>query len=331
MKTRILAASALALLLSFSGAATAADAPSQPKPFDEAEFSRFLSDYPAVSKWVTEKGNRYGSQNSPWALSGLRYDKELQKHLQSTGWSTERFFYLLDHINLGLMTTQAELQQENMQQQFEKAQAARNEEFKKRQAQLQEQQRSSLENARAQWSAQRERVSNDPYLPPMQKQQILAQMDRNQPAAQNPEQQQARQRTWLNEQKQQIANNAFIPPAQKQEMLAQMDRSIEGINSAKAVAPAKVDPTEQQAKIQAQHKQWLEERMKEVRDNPMMPATQKQQMLDQMQLSLKNADKAAQHAKEHAGKGQAGPLPVQEGQLIKANRQKLTSLFFPEM
>ncbi|MBF0096421.1 MAG: hypothetical protein HQM04_02370 [Magnetococcales bacterium] len=326
MKTRILAASALALLLSFSGMATAADTPLQPKPFDEVEFSRFLSDYPAVSKWVAEKGNRYGGQNSPWMLSGLRYDKDLQKHLQGAGWSAERFFYLLDHINLGLMTTQAELQQESMQQQFEKAQATRNEESKKRQAQFQEQQRSALESARAQWSAQRERVSNDPYLPPMQKQQILAHMDQNQPAVQGTGQQD-RQRAWLNEQKQQITNNVFIPPVQKQAMLAQLDRSIEGMNPPKPVAPAKVDPAEQQAKIQAQHKQWLEDRMKEVRDNPMMPAAQKQQMLEQMQVSLKNAEKATQQV----GKVQTGPLPVQEGQLIKSNRQKLTSLFFPEM
>ncbi|WP_130471633.1 hypothetical protein [Candidatus Magnetaquicoccus inordinatus] len=342
MKTRILAASALALLLSFSATAHAADNPQQPKPFDETEFSRFLTDYPTISKWVGEKGMRYGSNNSPWALSGLRYDKELQKHLQSSGWNAERFFYLLDHINLGLMTTQAEAQQESMRarmnQQQEKAQAANSEEQKKAMAQMQEQQRSSLETARAQWSAQRERVANDPYIPHPQKQQILAQMDRSQPSAQmfNPEQQQEQmrqqQQNWLNQQKQQISNNPYIPPGQKQEMLAQLERSREAANPGKAVAaPTRLDPVEQQNKMQAQHKQWLEERMKEIRDNPMMPAVQKQQMLDQLQLSLKNAEKAGQSAKEQMGKMQSGPLPAQESQLIKSNRQKLTTMFFPEM
>ncbi|MBF0182882.1 MAG: hypothetical protein HQM06_00630 [Magnetococcales bacterium] len=345
MKTRILTASALAVLLSFSGMAVAADNPNARKPFDEAEFTRFMTDYPAVTKWVTDKGSRYGSNNSPWALSGLRYDKELLKHLQSSGWDADRFFYLLDHINLGLMTTQAEAQQEaqrtRINQQREKAQASQKEEQQKWQAQRQEQQKTSLETARGQWSAQRERVAQDPYLPPMQKQQILAQMDRNQPSAQtsNPDQQLAsmrqQQRNWINEQKQQIAANPTIPPGQKQEMLAQLDRSIEGVNQPKNMAPAQppamVDPAEQQAKMQAQHKQWIEERMKEIRDNPMMPPAQKQQMLDQLQLSLKNADKAAQMAKEQSAKAQSGPLPAQESQLIKANRQKLTTLFFPEM
>ncbi|MEO5355311.1 MAG: hypothetical protein H7835_19155 [Magnetococcus sp. XQGC-1] len=184
MKTGMFAGSLLALLLSVTGAVDAGNAQTR-KPFDEAEFNRFMTDYPTVSQWLTEKGRHRGGVNSPWMLSGMRYDRDFIRYLQEKGWDTERFFYLLDHVNLGLMTSRSEARQEasmaRWDQQRSKMQSQMADEQKKWQDQAEEQNRSSLETARAQWTAQRERLANDPNIPPPQKQRMLAQMDRSQP------------------------------------------------------------------------------------------------------------------------------------------------------
>ncbi len=335
MKTRLFVGSLLVLLLSFSGAAGAGNVQTR-QPFDEAEFNRFMADYPVATQWLTEKGARYGGVNSPWALSGMRYDRDFVQYLKEKGWDADRFFYLLDHVNMGLLTSRAEARNEDfraqMDQQREQMATNRAEAQKRWQTQRQEQSRSSLETARAQWTAQRDRVANDPYLPPPQKQQILAQMDRSQPAGQTvtPEEQQAQmvqqQRAWLTEQKQQVMDNPTIPPPQKQAMVAQLDRSMEATNPPQEAArpPVNPNPAEQHAQMQAQHKQWIEQRMQEVRGNAMIPPAQKQQMLDQLQQSLQHMQAASQP------KEPPGLLPSQESLLIKNNRKKLTDMFFPE-
>ncbi|MBF0161498.1 MAG: hypothetical protein HQL88_04340 [Magnetococcales bacterium] len=330
MKTRRLFGSLLALLLCCSGVASAGTA--QPRqPFDETEFNRFMADYPAASQWLTEKGQRYGGVNSPWVLSGMRYDRDFVKYLQEKGWNAERFFYLLDHINMGLLTSQAEARHDAMRarldQQKEKMQTQMADSQKKWQEQMREQTRSSLETAQSQWSAQRARIANDPRIAPPDKQRILAQMDRAQPSLQNasatPEERQAQMQTqrqaWLTEQKQQIANNPTIPPPQKQEMIAQLDRAM-AANAPQAPQPATpADP-------QAQQKQWLEARMAELRNNTWLHPAQKQQQLNQLQQMLD-----ALHSAPPQNQDSQGLIPAQENTLIKNNRQKLTEMFFPEM
>ncbi|MEO5363322.1 MAG: hypothetical protein H7838_06825 [Magnetococcus sp. DMHC-8] len=339
MKTRIFVGSLLVLLLSFAGTADAG-APQTRKPFDEQEFNRFMTDYPTITRWLTDKRRHAGAIHSPWMLSGMRYDRDFINHLQEKGWDAERFFYLLDHVNMGLMTSRAEADNEaartQMQQQRDKMQADRLAEQQKWQTQVQEQNRSSLETARAQWSAQRDRVNNDPRIPPAQKAQILAQMDRSQPAPATvgtPEEQQAQmakqRQAWLAEQKRQVVNNPAIPLPQKQEIIAQMDRSMGIGNGPRTEAavrpPADPNPTARQAALHAQQQQWIETRMQEVRNNTMIHPAQKQQMLDQLQQSLQHSQTAARHAQESTGL-----LPAQENELIKNNRQKLTELFFPD-
>lgn len=331
MKTRLFFGSLLVALLSFSGMANA-DTPQTRKPFDESEFNRFVVDYPSAAQWLTEKGQRYGG-NTPWALSGMRYDKEFVKYLQGKGWDADRFFYLLDHINMGLLTSQSEARQDaikaQLDQQKEKAQARMVESQKKRQTQMQEQTRSSLETAQAQWGTQRERVTNDPYLSPLQKKNILAQLDRVQPTEPlSSEAQQAQMRkqeqNWLVEQKRQVSNNPTIPPQQKQQIVARIDRSIAAANAPQREANS--NPADRSAQMQAQQKQWIEARMQELRDNPTIPPVQKQRMLEQMQNTLKNLEASVQQTKE-----QPGPIPAQESALIKTNRKKLAEIFFPDM
>ncbi|MBF0401941.1 MAG: hypothetical protein HQL90_14390 [Magnetococcales bacterium] len=353
MKTRIFVGSLLAALLTFSGVANAE--PSQTrKPFDAAEFNRFVVDYPSASQWLTEKGQRYGG-NTPWAMSGMRYDQSFIKFLQGKGWDADRFFYLLDHINMGLMTSQSEARQDaikaQLEQQRTKMQARMAESQQKWQAQMQEQTRSSLETAQAQWKTQRERVIRDPNLSPAQKQNMLAQLDRVEPGTEavNPEAQQARmrkqQQDWLVNQKKQVMSNPNIPPQQKQEIVANLDRSMSmlnapqpqpqsqpqggaNVNGSPNAAPAdrQAQMAERHAQMQAQQKQWIEARMKELRDNPTVPPPQKQRMLEQMQQNLTNLQQASAQPKEAAG-----PIPGQESALIKQNRQKLTEIFFPDM
>ncbi|MEO5355312.1 MAG: hypothetical protein H7835_19160, partial [Magnetococcus sp. XQGC-1] len=81
----------------------------------------------------------------------------------------------------------------------------------------------------------------------------------------------------LAEQKRQIVNNPTIPLPQKQQMVAQLDRSIAEASAGPGQGQASSSPDDRNAQMQAKQKQWIEARMQEVRNNPMMPPAQKQQ------------------------------------------------------
>ena len=337
MKNKIFVGSLFVLLLSFSSLASAGNF--QPrKPFDAAEFNRFMADYPQLSQWLATKSLHQGTESNPWVMSGMRYNRAFVKQLQDKGWDADRFFYLLDHINMGLLTSQAEAKRdaarEILTQQRKKMQSRMAAGQKKLQEQMREQMRSSTETAQKQWAAQRERITNNPYIPPEQKQRILAQMDRSKPTpeqsfAEPPsfEQWHARmreqQQRWIAEQKRQIKANPAIPPQQKQAMLAQMDRSMTPMAPPQQQKP--FNPAEERAKRQAQQKQQIEAEILKVRDNPSIHPMHKKQILNNLQRSLTQLEAFSKQPQERGGL-----IPNQENDLIKNNRLKLMKLFFPE-
>ena len=240
MKNKIFVGCLFVLLLSFSSVADAGS-PQTRQPFNEAEFNRFMADYPPLSQWLTEKSLHQGSESNPWVMSGMRYNRAFIGQLEKKGWDVGRFFYLLDHINMGLLTSQAEAKRdaarEVMDEQRKKMQAQMAAGRQKLQEQMREQMRSSAETAQKQWAAQRERIAGDPYIPPVQKQRILAQMDRSKPTTsaevaaflsyqERQAQMRQQQQAWMAEQHRQVMNNPNIPPQQKKAILAQMERSM---------------------------------------------------------------------------------------------------------
>ena len=337
MKNKIFVGALLVLLLSISGLADARDFQTR-KPFDAAEFNRFTVDYPTLSQWLVEKSMYQGIEGNPWIMSGMRYNDAFIKQLRDKGWDAERFFYLLDHINMGLLTSQAELKRDaakvvldQRRKEMQDRMAAGRDKFKE---QMQQQVRSSAETAQKQWAAQRERVANNPYIAPQQKQNILAQMDRSQqlsemtyaaPSQKEWQAQMDKQRqAWMAEQKRQIMSNPNIPPQQKQAILVQMQRSM-----APAVAvpqqQANLSPSAMRVKRQAQQEKRIQAQMQEVRDNPSIHPMQKQNILANLQRSLDQMNRSA-----HRTRGAGSIMPSQENDLIKNNRLKLMKLFFPD-
>lgn len=347
MKNKIFVGALFVLLLSISGLANAGSFQTR-KPFDEAEFNRFMTDYPAFAQWLAKKSLYQDSKGNPWIMSGMRYNRTFLKQLQGKGWDAERFFYLLDHINMGLLTSQAEAKRDAsraiLDKQRKKMQARMTARQTKFQKQMQEQIRSSSETAQRQWAAQRKRIENNPYMPPRQKQWVLKQLDRSQPSSEKDftvpsseawqAQMRAQQQASMEEQKRRIMNNPTIPPYQKRTILAQMQRSMAFAKTAQQRQQrqqkqqqqrASLTPAEMRAKSQARQAQWIETQMQEVRDNPAIHPIQKQQILGNLQQSLSQTKKSA------AWNQDAGTLiPSQENNLIKNNRLKLMELFFPE-
>ena len=336
MKYTMIVGFLFVLFLSLSGVTQAGDSPTQ-KPFDETEFSRFMTDYPTLSQWLANKTPNQGAESNPWIMSGVRYDKTFVEKLQTMNWDADRFFYLLDHINIGMLTSQAAEKRGTSEpvlgQQQDKMQAHMTARQQKLAEQMQEQIRSSAETAQQQWAAQRERIATNPYMPPMQKQRVLAQMDQSRPRksefAPPPSfevrqaQMRERQQKWIDEQKQQIMNNPSIPPQQKKNIIAQMDRSM-------GAPPAPQPPTtltteEMRAQRYAQHKQQIEANMQQVQNNPSIHPMQKKQMLESLQATLTQMEATTQQAQT-----QTGLIPTQEEEIIKNNRQKLMALFFPD-
>ena len=337
MKYTMIVGPLFALLLSFTGIAQGEDPPTR-KPFDETEFNRFMSDYPTLSQWLANKMPNQGTANNPWVMSGVRYNETFIKQLRSMNWDADRFFYLLDRINMGLLTSQAKENRaafkQALEQQREEMQSRMTARQQKFEEQMREQIRSSAETAQQQWAAQRARIVANPYIPPMQKQRILAQMDQSEPrtneVASPPSfeaqqaQMQKQQQKWIDEQKRLIMNNPSIPPQQKKNIIAQMDRSM-AVHSAPRPS-ANLTHEEMQAQRSAQHKQQVETNMQQIRENPSIPPAQKKQMLDSLQATLTPMGTTAEQAQN-----QTTLIPAQEEDIIKNNRKKLMALFFPEI
>ena len=336
MKNKIFVGALFALLLSISGLAHAGNPQTRP-PFSAAEFNQFMADYPALSQWLVTKSPYQGNEGNPWIMSGMRYDRAFIQQLQKKGWKAPRFFYLLDHINMGLLTSQAEAKRDAakavMEQQRERMQARMAAGHKKFQEQMKAQMTSSNETAHKQWAAQRARIANNPQIPPIQKKQILAQMDRSKPSAQQPmnppnrEAWQAKrlkqQQEWIAQQKQQIMNNPYIPPQQKKAMVAQVQRSMTAPTPPKWTPGT---PPQSPSSWQAQHEKQITARIEQVRKNPNIPPQQKQRYLKNLQRSLQQVKNAPKHMQQTRS-----IIPEQENSLIKENRMKLMQMFFPEM
>ncbi len=344
MRKNLIAVSLLALTLTFAGAASAGERSRSQNPFTEQEFSKFLDDYSGVTAWLAEQGRGRNLVHNPWILTGMRYSPKLAAHLKEKGWEVDRFFYLLDHINMGLLTSRAD---ENRK----KAEARRAEREKEMEARLSEGRKRAREghgrmneamrkqmaasNARyqKQLAEQRARIQNDPYMSPQQKSQILAQMTRTnkQMSAANegsvgPQEMRARmekqQQQWLAAQQRMIRNNPYMSPYQRQMALA-------GLQAPKMPKPpAKPDMSGEKMRARAlkEHQRLMAEHRQRISNNPYFTPQQKKQMLAQLQEVTERMESDM----KRPASSQGGLLPDNEMALIKENRKKLLGIFFPE-
>lgn len=366
MRKKIFAGSLLVLLLTFSGMASAQSGQA-PKPFSETEFNQFLDDYSSLSQWLTKKGRFHGDTlRNPWIMTGMRYDKDFNGQLKAKGWESERFFYLLDHINVGLLTSRAEAdqaaaksrwakqaaqmkaqldaQKKKLAEQSDATQKRLDDQMAKFQKSMDAQNKAWAERRKQQLAAEKARIQNNPNIPPMQKQQILAQMDRSQKLAnQKPQTQEeiqakwsAQQRARMEQQKKIILNNPNIPPQQKQQIIAQIERSMAPVKKYEPPKQTPLDPKtsleDMHAHKMVQHKEWLKMQMQKVQNNPNIHPMQKRQMLHNWQQALERMDASKKRMQESFKRNQEANrlIPTEEALLIKQNRQKLTGLFFPE-
>lgn len=368
MRKHLLASSLFALALGFSGVA-AAGSPSTQQPFTGAEFNKFLTDYSAAATWLAEQKKGQRLVRNPWVLTGMRYNPEFVKHLQEMGWDSDRFFYLLDHINMGLLSSRAEENRANAQVRMDERMEqmkARMDEGRKRmeegrqrmdegrqrmdegekrmqdaqqkmQERMRTQQAAVQANRLKQLAAQRARIQNIPYMPPQEKQRMLAQLERDMkqassaPAtAANPEQARQtmaqQQQEWMANQERMIRNNPYMPPAQKRMALANIGRARQQQSQpAMPAHPGPVDFEKMAARSEAQQRLMLDMHRKRISENPYFPADQKKQMLARIEGMAQRME-----AKPEAAPASSGLVPDAEMALIRENHKKLLEVFFPE-
>lgn len=334
MRKHLFATAVLAVTLSLSGIATAMGMPA-PKPFTSAELSKFVVDYPALGQWLVQQGRHFGGTHNPLVISGMRYNPNFLAQLKEKGWQSDRFFYLLDHINMGLLVTRAEQDRAEAKARLKaqlKQMNANRDIGRQRMAKAMQENQARM---REQMAGQRRQIQNNAFLNPMQKRRILNQMDRNQAQMADMakpdygqrmnQRMQAQQKAWMVAQKQRILRNPHIPLLQKQRMVAQMDQNMNQNMNPPALPPVDVNPENMADQMRKQQEAWMNSQIQSLRNNPYMQPAQRQMAINQMKMAQKRMQESmAQAAKAHK------LIPDQETELVKANREKLLDLFFPK-
>ncbi|MBF0213562.1 MAG: hypothetical protein HQM00_08360 [Magnetococcales bacterium] len=328
MNKQVVAAALGVLLLSASGTIQAGPTPGttpEQAPFTKAELDKFLGDYPEFTQWLHKQRAATQAVHTPWILSGMRFDSGFTALLKEKGWKSDRFFYLLNHVNTGLMLAASEKSQaeaEARRAQAQKEQEARNAQAQK---EMQESLNASNQRMREQLKAQQDQIRANPYIPPYEKQRILDQMNRTTTAsaptdaAAMAEAAKTQQAQWIAAQEQQLRNNPYLHPMQRQQALAQLQQARNAMQ--RASTPVKpLDPEAARAEMITLHSTWYENQRKVLNNNPTIPAAQKKAQLEQLQAS-------EQQFKASLVTPAPTPLlPPEEQKLIEANQQRLTEL-----
>ncbi|MBF0270753.1 MAG: hypothetical protein HQL98_01590 [Magnetococcales bacterium] len=334
MDKKYVAAALGMLLFTMTGSIQAAEPPEQ-KPFSKTELDRFLADYPGFTEWLSKQHAMSPmSRNNPWVMSGLRFNPAFSAQLTEKGWNPDRFFYLLNHVNTGLMLTSAEKDQAEAQARMAREQKEFEERTAQNQQNLQQEMNAGQARLEAQMNAQKEQIRTNPHIPPHEKQRILDQMSRHATGANPPlldakaqaEAAQKQQANWITAQEQAIRTNPYMPPMQRQQALAQLQQtrqSMQQQQQQQAAAIAKpLNPAATQAEMMATHQKWFENQKQALNNNPAIPADQKKRQLEQLQESEKHFKASLQQAKTPTPL-----LPPEEKTLIEANQQRLSELF----
>lgn len=317
MKQHFVAVLLVALFLTLTGYAQATES-TDPTPFTQTELDKFLKDYPSLTQWLGQQNSTARNINNPWIMASMRYNQEFTTILKEKNWQPDRFFYLLNHINTGLLMNASENMQAETQERLAKEQ-------QENQTKTAKQQKKINQEITAANQRQQAQIRNNPNIPPVEKQRILNQMNRTtaqtmastpQEATQNNLNQ---QQQWLNNQEQAIRTNPNMHPMQRQQALAQIQQTRQFQQKA---TQEPVYPTQEamQAEIQKQYKKWFATQKQALENNRSIPPAQKSQMVEQLTKSETQFNQSMEPKPAYS------IIPPEEKKLINSNQQKLLEL-----
>ncbi|MBF0438174.1 MAG: hypothetical protein HQL93_03540 [Magnetococcales bacterium] len=313
MKKHFVATVLWGLAFFLAGSGGAAEKMEQ-SPFTNTELEQFITDYPTFTQWSSKQNPMVDTMHGSWVLAGLRYNKDFITYLKEKKWDPERFFYMLNHINTGLLVNAAEKKQAEMKAQTEK-----------NQQKSQQEMAASNQRMRAQMAVQQEQIRTNPYIHPAQKERILASMKTSSASLNaGPVSMNEQQNNWFNSQEQAIRNNPYMHPMQRNQALSQLQqaRNAQKQNAAMPVAKS-LTQEEMQSDMQQLHKQWYVNQKQSIEANVAIPPPQKKWMLDRLQEQEK-------YLKESTSRQSVAQpiIPGEEQSLINDNQSRLTDLFF---
>ncbi|MBF0296711.1 MAG: hypothetical protein HQL96_16125 [Magnetococcales bacterium] len=329
MKRQFVAVLLWIALLGLTGSAATASTTEQ-TPFTKAEMEKFLTDYPNFLQWLAKRNARFESLHSPWLMSGMRYDKEFTARLTENKWDPDRFFYLLNHINTGLLLTASEKMEAESKARMEQDRKEMQAQTDKHQQEMQQRMKADNQEMQKQMAAQKEWIRTNPHLPPQEKQRLLAQMNVA-PGPIAPEdasrQITEEQNRWFDAQEREIRSNPFMHPMQRQQALDQIRqarRFQQQSATDRASTPRFRSQEEMHKDMKNQHQEWFKNQTRSLQANQFIPPAQKQEMLKQLAAS------EAQFNASLEPQPMPSIIPSEEKALIEANQQKLMGIIFGE-
>lgn len=111
------------------------------EPFDQAELTRFINDWPQFAAWADAQGAQYGDDE------GYEWGQEVTDKVDDMGWDPTRFFYIANQCASGISGMTLEERRPEMDAQMAEAMAS---------------------------------IQNNPGLSPAQREQMLAMMGQSQ-------------------------------------------------------------------------------------------------------------------------------------------------------
>lgn len=313
----------MGLLLTWGTTTTAQDGE---KPFSDAEVNKFITDYPDMVQWSRKNQNMTNPTNQPWVVSGMRHNKGFVGQLSTKGWSAERFFYVLDHLQQGLQIKNARNDQIQAQQRMKESrqpfQNASGEMTQKAAASQKEMEAATKEQqswAKKQLDDQERRIRQDPYMNPWQKQQSLDFLRQQRTQMQHsfaPSTAQNGQQQFWQAQKQAIMSNPYIPEGQKRWMLQHMQ------SNPATESQAATDPNQARDAMIKQQKMWIAQQKAQLANNPFIPYEQRQAMERQLQQYVRNMEEGT-----HQSFRVPPLLPGGEMELVGKYSDKLQKIF----
>ncbi|MBF0110379.1 MAG: hypothetical protein HQL76_14515 [Magnetococcales bacterium] len=295
------------------------------KPFSDDEINRFMVDYGAM---IQEARKRQGNQSMPyhpWTISGMRYDKGFVAQLTAKGWKPDRFFYIFNHVNQGLMIRKTDqeraLAEKKMQDEMQKLaeqSRSRNEAARKEMAEAARQRQSWMAG---QLDQEERRIRDNSNIPPFQKAQALGmlqqqrrQLAQSSAATATPTREQIDQ-----SRKKAIRDNPFIPPMQKQWLLQQFQgQQAKSDQTASAASP---DARSQRDQMLRQQKEWIARQQAMVANNPYIPPQQRSVMKRQLDQYVRNMELQMQQNPSNTGF-----LPEEEMKLVEKYGDRLLDM-----
>lgn len=311
----------LALIVGLSVSwGSAASAREVEKPFSDDEIRKFMTDYPQIVQAIAQ-----APANRPW-IPGVRHDKGFADQLKAKGWDADRFFYIFDQLNQGLMIRSALKEQavatQRMQESTKKFQeeARVHQEAAAQALSAARKEMAEAENKRQAWmkeilDTQENRIRSNSMMHPFQKQQALDAIQQQRslmrPVTVQTTSPADSVKMMQQSQIQGIMNNPFMPPAQKHWLVRQMKANAAAMarNSVGATAaPAPMDSSQAREHAIKQQKEWIAQQKASLANNPFIPPAQRQSMTQQM-------DQYVQDMEENMNQDFSSTGPLQKGEM----------------